>query len=382
MILWLVFLSEIVCANEVDRSWTKPHIPLTLRIKHATEWALKKYDGQKAWLIYTTAGMTSYQGHDQGNPNHQIVPPSLEQFIAEDGRHIADPTSQCPVTAQSIESLPGCASTRSIDSNKLVSFGSSRANKFTIILDYSFESGRPMLYQLSYQYLTTPFLKEQRPMIWLGFVEASQSVLWLKKQFHDTKYERLQRQIVDALAQHDSSVELAEFAEHLIAGNYPIEVKEAAISMLQRQPSDQSLRLLIGLILRSEDLRLIKKVIASLCQAKEPRGRAFVRSLARQAASATIRKEAIFWLSQMADTRSVQVLHEIMHSNADVEIKEATVFAISQLPTPKARSLLASIAQFDPSARIRKKARFWLQHTSEQRLPIFLDELIQVEASP
>ncbi len=383
VILWLTFTSEIVCSNEALPVNNDPRMHLTARIERITQWALRKYDGKKIWLIYTTTGIAPCQFNAQEEPSFRANQSTLQRLIAGSSSKMATPPSQRQAGVESL--TPAQHHNTSPPGSKIKrpnSPQSSRDNIFAIILDYSFESGRPKLYQVSFQRLTDPFLKEKRPILWLGFAEAAQSLGWLKKQLFCTRYELLQRQIVAALGQHDAPAELAALTQELVAGNYCIAVKEAAIAMLQQQPSEQSLRLLIGLILNSEDLRLTKKAMASLCQGKDPRGQAFVRSLARQAPSPAIRKEAIFWLSQMADARTIPVLQEIMLSNADIEIKEAAVFAISQLPDQKARGLLANIAQFDPSARIRQKARFWMQHTSEHRLPVFLNELIQVDASP
>lgn len=383
VMLWLTFTGDIVFSNEAIPVNNVPQMHLAARIERITQWALHKYDGKKVWLIYTTTGIVTCQFSAQEEPGSRANLPTLQQLIAGSSSKLAMPPSRRqagvePITpAQHHQPFPPGSEIKRPNSLQ-----SSRYNTFAIILDYSFESGRPKLYQVSFQRLTDPFLKEKRPILWLGFAEAAQSLRWLKKQFVGTRYEPLQRQIVATLGQHDCPAELAALTQELVAGNDCISVKEAAIAMLQQQPSEQSLRLLIGLILNSADLRLTKKAMASLCQGKDPRGQAFVRALARQAPSTAVRKEAIFWLSQMADAQTVPVLQEIMLSNADIEIKEAAVFGISQLPDQKARGLLANIAQFDPSARIRQKARFWMQHTSEHRLPVFLNELIQVDASP
>lgn len=379
-IVLLIFIEQIVLGREVYNFSVYSQAPLAVRINRVAWWALQTCDGEKVWLIYSTTGKVVGQFEEKEVTKFQSNQPSLEQLIAGSSK-ITESLSQPQAPAESIAAPRRQASTPSSAAHHPSPL-LHKANQYAIILDYSLESGRPKLYQVSYQPLTEPFLMEKRPIFWLGFAEASQSLYWLKKQFYDANYDRLQRQIVKVLGQHDAPLELAEFAKDLIAGDHPVSVKEAAISILQQQPSAQSLRLLIALILKSEDLRLIKKAIASLSQGNDPRGRAFIRSLARQASSPDVRKEAIFWLSQMADARSIQVLHEIMQSNADIEIKESTVFAISQLPDHEARPLLTNIARYDPSVRIRQKARFWMQHTSEQRLPVFLNELIQVDAFP
>jgi hypothetical protein len=339
---------------------------------------LKQYDGRKVWLIYTIENNSSSQKIIRPANSLNANQITLQQLIpgnsanGDSGSKRNDILHESKVSSHQ-ESKIENSSTHKNNHNDLA--GKSQASELAIILDYSFESGRPRLYQIHHQRMSDPFNEEIRPLFWLGQASSMSSFAWLKNQFYNADYEKKQVQIIRAIGTHNYSNEFGDFVKAILSDKYPLSLKTEAISLIGEQPTTEQLKILFSLVMKKNDIRVRKKAVATLSQIEDKRARAIICSIAQKEKNPEVRTEAIFWLSQIADEQAIKVLDEIMKKDTAPEIKEYTVFAIGQLPKSKAKPLLIQIANNDPYYRIRKKARFWIRRTDEQRLFDFFNDL-------
>jgi len=327
-------------SSEINKLFADPNLKLPTKIDFALKMALKKYDGQKIWLIYSIENLydtTDESGMTQQHFRNKELP--LDQLI--------------------------------FGKENIYDEGS-----LAIILDYSLESGSPCLFQIYTQRTTRPFLKDMRPIFWLGEENSSVSLNWLVNQFYQKKYVNLKTQIIKATGIHNCSEKVVDFQKRIIMGDYPLSLKNEAINCLSQHNSIISIKLLAQLAIKENDIWLRKKAIFALSQIKNGKAQSIISKLAKKDRNIEIRREAIFWLSQIGNEEAIHVLSEIVLNETDPSTKEYTIFAISQLPEDKAKPLLTHIAQTTSFSRIRKKAIFWLGKTRDQRMMDFFLDLI------
>src|SRR5213078_2654428 len=65
----------------------------------------------------------------------------------------------------------------------------------------------------------------------------------------------------------------------------------------------------------------------------------------RDACSAEVRRQAVFWLSQVPTDRAVEMLDTILKTSSDQELLEKAIFALSQQHSPKAAAILRAYAE-------------------------------------
>jgi len=366
---------------EVNKIFADQSLKLNTRINFALDLALKKYDGQRIWVIYSIDGYwtTNESRMIQGSIKENQT---LEQIIFEKTFNKGSSWTEQAISNPIESSVPN--KLIQITSNKRVATQMdnkrrSDTKKIAIILDYSLESGNPCLYQIYLQRMNQPFSRENRSIFWLGEEVTSISVNWLNDQFYHTKYLKLKQQIIASIGTHNCSKQAIEFMKKIVWGNYSLLLKNEAIYWLSQHNSIESIKILAILAVKQTDIRLKKKAIFALSQIRDKKATTIVSVLAKQKKNRGIRQEAIFWLSQIADEDAIEVLNEILTSENDHAIKDYTIFAISQLPEMKATPILYQIAQNSPDSRIRKKAMFWLHRTRDQRMMDFFMDLVHEE---
>jgi len=365
LIIIIVFLAKTSFALEINKLFACQDFDFNTRVNFALDLALKKYDGQKIWLIYSVDSIYSMKDikrmQETGNTNLTLEQIIFEKICPNDNRTKEQEIQRKVASINQIKP-------QLEDKNRPDYF------KLAIILDYSLESGNPCLYHIFLQRMDQPFFKEIRPIFWLGEGVASTSLDWLKYQFHKTTYSKLQQQMIASIGAHKCSKQVVEFQKHIILGNYSLSLKNEAIHWLGRHNSHETINLLTYLALKHKDIRLRKKSIFALSQLKTRDAFAIISILARKEKNQEVRQTAIFWLSQLPCEDATEVLNGILMNENNLKIKEYTLFAISQLPERKATPILSRIAQTSPDSRIRKRAMFWLDQTKDQRmLDFFLD---------
>lgn len=367
----IVFGYKSCYCNEIDNVFADTNLTLATRINFTLKMALRKYDGEKIWIIYSIEKASSINTPDKqreigqnGQNFKPNIPGNNKNLRSEATINGLIPT---PLTKLSTSDIR--------EGQPTIKLGELSTHKISVILDYSLESGNPCLYQVFIHQMEQPFDLEVRPTFWLGEGTPICSINWLQDQFAKTKSAKLKQQIIAAIGVHKTSTAVVNFQKHIILGNNSSKLKNEAIGWLGKHNSAESIKLLTLLAVKQKDIQLRKKAICALSQVHNQYAHSVVIDLALKDKNQEIREEAIFWLSQIAEDYSLKTLNEIMTTEDNPEIKDCVVFAISQLPESKANTLLQRIAQSDPDAKVRNKARFWLNQRREQRLMDFFNEL-------
>ena len=89
-----------------------------------------------------------------------------------------------------------------------------------------------------------------------------------------------------------------------------------------------------------------------------------------------VREQAVFWLSQVGTERAVGALDSILRSSKDPGIQEKALFALSQHGGDRAAQALRAYAErADLSTDLREKAIFWIGQTGGPENNAFLRAL-------
>lgn len=382
----IALLPHSSCASEIDRPIINQKNSFQSVIDFALDLALKKYDGQKVWLIYSIESTHSLKVHLKPKATDKAKT-TLKQIIfgkdiSHQGIHFASREKETyenviyyiPYKYENLSKInqPGVRNRNQQNNSD---------SELAIILDYSFESGNPCLYHISSQKMDQPFRYESRPVFWLGNAFDEASFFWLKSQFQQTKYLKLRREIISTMETHDYSSEVAKFQRQIIFGNYSPALKDDGIEWLGHHDSLENIKILTYFALKAENNHFRKKAIFALSQIKNSKAFDIIAALAKKEKNRGIRQTAIFWLSQNDDEDSIGILEEILEEEKDKKIKEHILFAISHLPEGKSAPILSRIAKTSSEPQLRNKAMFWLNQTKEQRMFNFFLDLSNEEKS-
>lgn len=358
---------------EINVLFDNQSMGLRKKIDMALDLAMKRYDGQKIWLIYS---IDSFCIFDEAPENEKFIQSGiiLEQLIYNKVNQEHKKTNNIRKFEQET-SLVQDKLTRNTSIKQMLP--DQRKGKLAVILDYSLESGNPCLYQVQLQSMSQAFFQDNRTIFWLGDEPSETSLSWLIYQFHVTQHTKLKQQIIEAISAHVSNQPVVEFLKQVAFGDGSLSLKIEAIRWLGQHHSMESIQLLTFLAIKNKDIVLRKKAIFALSQIDDKTAKNVVSTLARKEENLEVRQEAIFWLSQIADDDALKTLNEILTSDKNLAIKEYAIFAISQLPESKAIPILLQAARNNPDAQIRKKAKFWLTRTRNQRMMDFFIDLVE-----
>ena len=361
------FVTQTILAAEVIRHFSHPLISLPKRLQFATSYALKKTEYKNAWIIYQVSV-----------PHSE---PNLNQYSADDGFHTRTLAeiifSRKPAPKQCINHEPSRQIIALLKNpNKHLSNKATleKHSHLAIILDCYLESGRPRIFRIYHQPMNSVFTKEDRPIFWLGDVDTGMSFHSLANLFQKTRYEKLRKQILDALAQHGQEEMFAKFVKSIFKPSICLGLKMEAIQKLGKIKTKTGIKFLVNTAISASNFMLRKISVQALSHNHHPLSRKAIRILALKGNPVEVRKEAIFGLSQIGDEESIYTLGKIVAQENNPDIKEYAIFAISQLPDNKGKPLLAKLAKLSPNPKIREKAIFWMGKTDEEkRLDLLID---------
>ena len=372
---------DFVFCNEINRPFVCQNTDLAIRINFAKETALREFDGGKIWLIYSINSskmdLERFAAADLSNNSlYQLLFESAQPSNKK-GAALSRHNDRHKMSVVTIP--PGNSEDRH---NKDEANHIGHSNRMAIILDYSLESGRPILYQVCFQNISKTFNQELRPIIWIGNATTIQSFAWLVHQFSKSTYEKLRQQIINAIGFHDCEMNLVDFSKKILNGRYPQSLKVTALSLVGKSNTTDGLKLLISIAINNNNVLLRKRALFSLSQLNNPKAHLVIAAMAKKEKNDEVRKEAIFWLSQIANQEAIKILSEIMQKETDPKIREYTLFAISQLPGSQSKPILTTVATNDPLYRIRKKARLIMKQSEDSKFMIFFDELVGNSDAP
>jgi len=327
--------AQSTAGSEVIDLVHQPQLRLEERIGSALRLALKKFDGREIWIAY-----------------------SIDKSVVGDNYRL--------------NSRQGASV---MDRFQQSTISDSLNYNFTLMLDYSLESGYPYLHQVHVNEVPPIVSVEGRPIFWLGQQNAKESLDWLKKQFCSSSYPKLRNQLVRMISLHGCKTDVVEFHRAILLSQLPESTKLEAMNGLVRHESIASIRVLVSMLKNREEINLKKRAISVLSQMRDEGAHRVVYAIARKGKDAVLRKEAIFWLGQIATEKAIKVLQKIVLTESNLSLKEYAIFAIGQLPRGQGNEILCHIAETNPNLRMREKAKFWMGQTQRHHLLELLNDL-------
>ena len=147
-----------------------------------------------------------------------------------------------------------------------------------------------------------------------------------------------------------------------------------AVHWLDNASAADSVKLLTSLVTGTERVR--SGAMAALAMHREDVAVPALLTLARQAPSARVRGDALFWLAQTAGRKVAAEITAAIENDPDTDVKKRAVFALSQLPRDEGVPLLINVAKTNQNPAVRKQAMFWLGQSKDPRaLQFFADVL-------
>lgn len=147
-------------------------------------------------------------------------------------------------------------------------------------------------------------------------------------------------------------------------------MKVAALNALQQMDAGRARPILKRVLARRDAASacLRRKAVFLVAQQNEPGTEDILLESVRSDPDPEVRRQGVFWLSQVGTDRAVGALDSILRFSKDAEIQERAVFALSQQNTPRAQQALRSYAERgEISEELREKAIFWIgQHQTPE----------------
>jgi HEAT repeat protein len=155
-------------------------------------------------------------------------------------------------------------------------------------------------------------------------------------------------------------------------------MKVAALNALQRMDANRA-RPILRKLLEKRDAAsacLRRKAVFLVAQQNQPGNEDILLESVRSDPDAEVRRQAVFWLSQVGTERAVGALDSILRFSNDAEIQEKAVFALSQHGSPKAMQALRTYAERpEVPERMKEKAIFWIGQNQSPENATFLRSL-------
>ena len=122
--------------------------------------------------------------------------------------------------------------------------------------------------------------------------------------------------------------------------------------------------------------RVVRGALAALAQHGNAESVLALLRLARSAADAHVRGDALFWVAQRAGDDAASAITEAIASDPDTEVRKRAVFALSQLPAGEGVPRLIDLARTNRHPAVRKQAMFWLGQSKDPRALAFFEEVL------
>ena len=161
-------------------------------------------------------------------------------------------------------------------------------------------------------------------------------------------------------------------------GDDEADTKLAALNALQ-QMDDERARPILQRVLARRDAAsacLRRKAVFLIAQQDAAGTEDILLQAVRSDPDREVREQAVFWLSQVGTERAVGALDSILRSSKDPGIQEKALFALSQHGGDRAAQALRAYAErADLPTDLREKAIFWIGQTGGPENDAFLRAL-------
>ena len=157
-----------------------------------------------------------------------------------------------------------------------------------------------------------------------------------------------------------------------------MDMKVAALNALQQMDEAKARPILRRVLARRDAASacLRRKAVFLLAQQNEPGTEDLLLESVRSDPDPEVQQQAVFWLSQVGTDRAVVALDSILRFSKDPEIQDKAVFALSQHDSPKAQQALRTYAErAEVPDAVKEKAIFWLGQNQGPENGAFLRSL-------
>lgn len=154
--------------------------------------------------------------------------------------------------------------------------------------------------------------------------------------------------------------------------------RSAALNALLQMDADRAVPILKQVLARRDAASacLRRKAVFILSQKEGSDTGDLLLDLARNDPDAEVRGQAVFWLSQVDGERAVTALQSILATSTDRDIQEKAIFALSQHDSEAAHQALRAYAsRTDVPTELRDRAVFWIGQQDRPENAQFLRDL-------
>jgi hypothetical protein len=146
--------------------------------------------------------------------------------------------------------------------------------------------------------LSEPFVFENRPVYWLGNIDANQSIAALESAMRaDAQSRELARGAMRAISVHDSPRSISFLKEVAAAKDSDVEIQRSAVSNLARVKTQEGLNALIELYDGATNDALKEEIIGGIARNESRKAVDKLQSIAKNDADPKMRQRAIRRLS-------------------------------------------------------------------------------------
>ncbi len=276
---------------------------------------------------------------------------------------------------------PGEDSVRHTAKNVLEGLETTRQEK-KVLKDIAilcrYDAGKPaVLDAVRMSNLDLSFDFEDRPLIWLGAAADEESIALIKRQFAESRGDKVRENLLAAAGVHGTPALIIPFLEKVLTGGGPDDLRKEAAFWIGQQSDASCLRILVRAAQSDNSREVREGAVFAISQVELPEAVDELIALARGDSRPDVKKQSIFWLGQIASKKAGAALEDFARNGGSAEIQEQAVFALSELPDNQGLEPLIKLAKTHPDPRIRKKAVFWLGESKDPRALQTLIEIIK-----
>ncbi len=370
-ILFILIFSNLSFSQSVIKQHPNPADKLDQR----WEWALKEAKDNKfkagCWIGYSIQRLMGENSHIGA---FHSPPRSGEVHLAEiiDGKKEKSQEKKVPdehaIKEAAQQALKKLESGKHPEEKVL--------KDVAILFEFDRKASPESIQKIQVSNLSLYFDLKNKPLIWLGTAEHSQSIPLLEQIYKTVGSSETKEKLVTAVGIHEPIDLVGSFLEKVLLSDEADDVRENAAFWLGQQDTERALKILLQTAQtdRSKDVR--EKAIFGISQIKIAEATDALIYLAEQADDDEVREQAIFWLGQREGEKALKFLVKVARSDPSTDVREKAVFAISQMKSEEATDELIDLAYHAKENNVREKAIFWLGQKASKKAVEALEDVV------
>lgn len=165
--------------------------------------------------------------------------------------------------------------------------------------------------------------------------------------------------------------------EQIASSNASRHAREQAAFWLGVQRGHDGFLALKRLEEKSTEPEFREKLAFDFSQNSDPAAQDEIIHMAKFDPEAKVRGQALFWIAQKAGKRATATLTDAIQNDPETDVKKRAVFALSQLPKDDGVPQLIHVADTNSSPAVRKEAFFWLGQSQDPRALAYLEQVLK-----